>query len=369
VVERATGAKTFLHADRLGSIIATANANGAITGQAKYSPYGVTTGSIPTIFGYTGHQYDREIGIYYARARTYMPLIGRFMQVDPVGYKQSLNLYTYGMGNPMAGTDPSGGFFIGLGIAAIQFAIGELTATAFLSTIAEIAIGELVTRGLDMLIPGAGQVLGIVRTVVGFITSPGFGGGAGAIKNAAHGGPVNGGGLSGHFGVGDGVGLGYGFQTPKHDPLDPDDWYLENIVQRDHAEMRRCFISCTIDDALDSLAENASVSGTVGYYGALTLQVNSDGTTDYGLGIGAGASAKPDFAGSITLFEAQRRDPSGWGLAATVTGQIHPILPVSFTGTFYYNPDTSAYYISLSVDGPTAGYSTFLGVYKKNVFK
>lgn len=185
VVERATGAKTFLHADRLGSIVATANANGAITGSAKYSPYGVTAGSIPTIFGYTGHQYDREIGIYYARARTYMPLLGRFMQVDPVGYKQSLNLYTYGMGNPMAGTDPSGGFFIGLGIAAVQFLAGEMTAAAFISTIIETAIWEGVTRGLDMLAPGAGQVLGIIRTVVGLATSAGFGGGTGKIVSVS----------------------------------------------------------------------------------------------------------------------------------------------------------------------------------------
>ncbi len=174
VVERATGGKTFLHADRLGSIIATANNNGAITGQAKYSPYGVTAGSIPTIFGYTGHQYDAEIGLYYARARTYMPLLGRFMQVDPVGYKQSLNLYTYGLGNPIAHTDPSGAFIIPLAIAAVQLIVGELTASAFISTVIEIALSEAVTRLADSVHPGLGAVLSVVSTLTGLSISPAF---------------------------------------------------------------------------------------------------------------------------------------------------------------------------------------------------
>jgi len=190
VVERATGAKTFLHADRLGSIIATASNDGAITGQAKYSPYGVTTGSIPTIFGYTGHQYDREIGIYYARARTYMPLIGRFMQVDPVGYKQSLNLYTYGMGNPMAGTDPSGGFFQFI-VPLLQLAAGELSASAFAGLLVNYAINyaidTAITMALEDAYPGAGRVFGIIRSAIGLASSAGFGGGSGKVEQAATG--------------------------------------------------------------------------------------------------------------------------------------------------------------------------------------
>ncbi|HRD74365.1 MAG TPA: RHS repeat-associated core domain-containing protein [Hyphomicrobiaceae bacterium] len=186
VVERATGAKTFLHADRLGSIIATASNDGAITGQAKYSPYGVTAGSIPTIFGYTGHQYDREIGIYYARARTYMPMLGRFMQVDPVGYKQSLNLYTYGLGNPVAHTDPSGAF-IGLIIPFAQFLLGEISASAFVSTLIETVLTEGLLRGLDYLSPGAGTAVGTALSIYGLGQSVFAGSGPGKVVEFAGG--------------------------------------------------------------------------------------------------------------------------------------------------------------------------------------
>ncbi len=164
--------------------MATANNNGAITGQAKYSPYGVTAGSIPTIFGYTGHQYDAEIGLYYARARTYMPMLGRFMQVDPVGYKQSLNLYTYGMGNPMAGTDPSGAVFIPLGIAAVKLFIGEITATAFVKAVVEIALSEIIIRGADMLAPGAGTVISAALTIYGIGQSVFAGNAPGKVAEA-----------------------------------------------------------------------------------------------------------------------------------------------------------------------------------------
>jgi|GEM_PF-4753881 len=140
------------------------------------------------MFGYTGHQYDREIGLYYARARTYMPLLGRFMQVDPVGYKQSLNLYTYGMGNPMAGTDPSGGFFQFI-VPLLQLAAGELSASAFAGLLVNYAINyaidTAITMALEDAYPGAGQVLGIIRTVVGLATSAGFGGGQGKTVSAA----------------------------------------------------------------------------------------------------------------------------------------------------------------------------------------
>jgi uncharacterized protein RhaS with RHS repeats len=38
----------------------------------------------------------------------YSPVLGRFLQTDPVGYADDLNLYAYVKNNPVNLTDPSG---------------------------------------------------------------------------------------------------------------------------------------------------------------------------------------------------------------------------------------------------------------------
>ncbi|WP_417494796.1 RHS repeat-associated core domain-containing protein [Maricaulis sp.] len=73
-------------------------------------PYGVEapldTSGNP--FRYTGRRYDAESGLYYYRARYYWPQIGRFLETDPVGYADQMNLYAYVGNSPLMATDPSG---------------------------------------------------------------------------------------------------------------------------------------------------------------------------------------------------------------------------------------------------------------------
>ena len=57
---------------------------------------------------FTGRAYDAESGLYYYRARYYDYATGRFLQPDPTGYADGLNLYSYCGNNPFNFLDPSG---------------------------------------------------------------------------------------------------------------------------------------------------------------------------------------------------------------------------------------------------------------------
>jgi RHS repeat-associated protein len=108
----ASSSAQYLIADRQGSVAGVANASGAVTANYPYDPYGVpmawgTIGSAPR-FRYTGQIAIPEAQLYYYKARVYDPVAGRFLQTDPVGDKDDLNLYEYVKGNPVNTSDPSG---------------------------------------------------------------------------------------------------------------------------------------------------------------------------------------------------------------------------------------------------------------------
>ena len=109
----------YYHLDGLGSVIALSNSSGQLLEKYKYDAFGNPTILSPTDelrsasaysnrFMFTGREYDSETGNYYYRARYYSPKLGRFLQTDPVGYNDSLNIYQYCLNNPLNYWDPYG---------------------------------------------------------------------------------------------------------------------------------------------------------------------------------------------------------------------------------------------------------------------
>lgn len=108
--------------DVLGSVIGLTNVSGNPVERYTYDPYGKTliekwnTGTSAwqqanaSAFGnpflWTGQRYDAATGTYHFLFRTYFN--GRWLQRDPLGYVDGVNLYQYTMSDPIGWLDPWG---------------------------------------------------------------------------------------------------------------------------------------------------------------------------------------------------------------------------------------------------------------------
>ncbi len=100
--------RQYLLADEEGSIIDVTNSNGNALAVNQYHPYGLGSSLNESRIQYTGQAYVPAVGLYYYKARMYNPTLGRFMQTDPIGYTDDLDLYAYVHEDPIDGTDPAG---------------------------------------------------------------------------------------------------------------------------------------------------------------------------------------------------------------------------------------------------------------------
>jgi RHS repeat-associated protein len=118
---------TYLTADHLGSLDVVVSTAGLQSANAGFSAFGervgtsgsgappsadLTTIRSATRRGFTFHEHLDDFGVIHMNGRVYDPKIGRFMSADPFVQaplnSQSFNRYSYGMNNPLSGTDPSG---------------------------------------------------------------------------------------------------------------------------------------------------------------------------------------------------------------------------------------------------------------------
>ena len=104
------------HSDELGRILALTDANGVLTDEYAYQPYGrliAHSGTNDLPFAFMGDYgvWSAGNGLYLTRHRAYDSNLMRFLQPDPIGLEGGYNLYAYAEGNPVYWID-----FLGLAV-------------------------------------------------------------------------------------------------------------------------------------------------------------------------------------------------------------------------------------------------------------
>lgn len=102
------GDRRWLYADERGSVVAVADQGGNTLAINTYDEYGIPGAANLGRFQYTGQTWLAEAQMYHYKARAYSPTLGRFLQPDPIGYGDGMNMYAYVGGSPLNRTDPSG---------------------------------------------------------------------------------------------------------------------------------------------------------------------------------------------------------------------------------------------------------------------
>ncbi len=132
--------KFYYHNDHQGSALAVTDENGNKVVERDFTPFGERINT--DIYdeterdvdeddsGFTGKDWDGDIGLYYYNARWYDPEVGRFTTEDSETDPNNPNEYAYCYDNPVNNIDPTGHFNVSVarGTALISSSINALSA-------------------------------------------------------------------------------------------------------------------------------------------------------------------------------------------------------------------------------------------------
>jgi RHS repeat-associated protein len=106
------GNSYYYHNDHLATPQKMTDASGVVVWSADYKPFGEATVTVSTITNnlrFPGQYFDTETGNHYNYFRDYNPVIGRYIEADPLGIEEGVNhLYLYVQNNPAKFMDPYG---------------------------------------------------------------------------------------------------------------------------------------------------------------------------------------------------------------------------------------------------------------------
>ena len=144
------GGQTYrVVSDHLGSprIVVNVNNAGDMPVQVEYSAFGEVTGTgigwLP--HGFAGGLYDGETGFVRFGARDYDAEVGRWTAKDPIRYGGGVNLYEYGLNNPLSFIDASGKIPCDAAVAGAGIGVGLIAGVALLKNpYAGLAAGAIV---------------------------------------------------------------------------------------------------------------------------------------------------------------------------------------------------------------------------------
>jgi RHS repeat-associated protein len=118
------------------NVTALVNTSGTVVERYAYDSFGNVTvydaswsvrvggSNYSWIYLHQGGRWESQTGLYHFRNREYSPTLGRWIQIDPIGFEGGdVNLYRYSVSNPGNLLDPSG-LQITLGPDNTQYGVG-----------------------------------------------------------------------------------------------------------------------------------------------------------------------------------------------------------------------------------------------------
>lgn len=106
-----SGQRYYPFYDGKSNVTGLLDANQNVVANYTYDPFGLPvakSGTVEQPYRFSTKMYDEKTGLSYYGYRFYSPILGRWINRDPMGENGGINLYDYSNGNPVNFIDPDG---------------------------------------------------------------------------------------------------------------------------------------------------------------------------------------------------------------------------------------------------------------------